>query len=136
MTSLLMQWKGPWTGSSVSGQNAGENSDTDFTKYRYTYTLADAVAVEEDLRKQGIILNTNLVPLSKLVTGMNVEREHGAHNPITNVTSDNRMMAAKIALAHFEEDPVYYYDRLEKAEDQAKEHWRRNGGVPKIFKSK
>lgn len=109
--------------------------DQDDKKYGFKFTLSDAVRVEEEFRKQGIVLDTNVVPLAELVKGMNVEREHGSHNYITNVTYNSRMMSAKIALAHFEEDP-HYYMRLEKMEKEGENHWNRNGGVPKIFKAK
>jgi uncharacterized protein DUF5661 len=48
-------------------------------------------------------------------TGMEVELEHGAHDPQTNVTDDDPVMTGKIALAHLKELPDYY-DRLEQME--------------------
>jgi uncharacterized protein DUF5661 len=55
-------------------------------------------------------------------TGMEVELEHGAHDPQTNVTDDDPVMTGKIALAHLKELPDYY-DRLEQmeAEGEAEE---------------
>jgi uncharacterized protein DUF5661 len=47
--------------------------------------------------------------------GMEVELEHGAHDPQTNVTDDDPVMTGKIALAHLKELPDYY-DRLEQME--------------------
>jgi hypothetical protein len=41
-------------------------------------------------------------------TGLNIELEHGLENPATNVTNDNPMITAKIALAHLNEFPDYY----------------------------
>ena len=43
-----------------------------------------------------------------LLRGMNIEREHGTENPKTNVTNDDIITTAKIALAHLNEYPNYY----------------------------
>jgi hypothetical protein len=43
--------------------------------------------------------------------GMEVELEHGRRDPSTNVTDDDPLATAKIALAHLKELPDYY-DRL------------------------
>jgi hypothetical protein len=57
-------------------------------------------------------------------TGLDVELEHGSHDPATNVTDDDPMMTGKIALAHLKEFPDYY-TRLEKMEEEAKKAHRR-----------
>ena len=44
----------------------------------------------------------------ELLEGMNIELEHGLVNPKTNVTDDDIVMTAKIALAHLNEFPNYY----------------------------
>ncbi|MDD2474189.1 MULTISPECIES: DUF5661 family protein [unclassified Methanoculleus] len=54
--------------------------------------------------------------------GMIVELEHGLRDPATNVTDDDLLLTAKIALAHLNEFPDYY-DRLEKMEDEAEAYW-------------
>jgi hypothetical protein len=54
--------------------------------------------------------------------GMNVELEHGLHDPETNVTGDDLMMTGKIAWAHLKEFPDYY-DRLERMEEEAEAYW-------------
>ncbi len=46
--------------------------------------------------------------LEDLVTGINIELEHGTRNPMTNVTNDNLIVTMKIALAHLNEFPDYY----------------------------
>jgi hypothetical protein len=51
--------------------------------------------------------------------GMDVELEHGRHDPVTNVTDDDPVVTGKIALAHLNEFPDYY-TRLERMEEQAK----------------
>jgi len=46
--------------------------------------------------------------LGDLVTGVNIELEHGVVNPATNVTNNNLILTMKIALAHLNEFPNYY----------------------------
>jgi hypothetical protein len=48
-----------------------------------------------------------------LARGMNVELEHGTRSPRTDVTHDDPVQTAKIALAHLRERPDYY-TRLSK----------------------
>lgn len=42
------------------------------------------------------------------VVGMNIELEHGLVSPATNVTSNDIILTAKIALAHLNEHSKYY----------------------------
>ena len=51
--------------------------------------------------------------------GLDVELEHGLHDPATNVTDDDPITTGKIALAHLNEFPDYY-TRLERMEEEAK----------------
>lgn len=55
--------------------------------------------------------------------GMEVELEHGRRNELTNVTNDDLLMTAKIALAHLNEYPDYY-DRLQIMESEAEGFWK------------
>ena len=55
-------------------------------------------------------------------SGMNVELEHGLHDPATNVTNDDPDVTAKITRAHLNEFPDYY-TRLERMEKEAKRDW-------------
>ena len=55
--------------------------------------------------------------------GMDVELEHGLVDPRTNVTDNDSIMTAKIALAHLNEFPDYY-TRLEKMEEEAEAYWK------------
>jgi hypothetical protein len=50
--------------------------------------------------------------------GMDVELEHGLHDPATNVTGDDPLVTGKIALAHLNEF-ADYYNRLAKMEADA-----------------
>jgi Protein of unknown function (DUF5661) len=57
--------------------------------------------------------------LEQFRSGMDVELEHGRHDPVTNVTDDDPVVTGKIALAHLNEFPDYY-TRLKRMEQQAK----------------
>ena len=46
--------------------------------------------------------------INDFITGYNIELEHGNINPTTNVTNNDPIMTAKIALAHLNEFPDYY----------------------------
>ena len=46
--------------------------------------------------------------LNDFITGINIELEHGLIDPETNVTNNNLLLTAKIALAHLNEFPDYY----------------------------
>lgn len=57
--------------------------------------------------------------LEQFRMGLEVEMEHGLIDPVTNVTGDDLLMTAKIALAHLKEIPDYY-TRLKKMEEEAR----------------
>ena len=52
-------------------------------------------------------------------SGMDVELEHGLHDPATDVTGSDPLVTGKIALAHLKEFPDYY-TRLARMEEEAK----------------
>ena len=58
--------------------------------------------------------------------GMNVELEHGLHDPATNVTDDDPRVTARIALAHLNEF-ADYYTRLAEMEEEARRYWASHG---------
>lgn len=60
--------------------------------------------------------------LEQFRSGMDVEFEHGSHDPQTNVTNDDPITTGKIALAHMKEFPDYY-TRLEEMESEAERFW-------------
>ena len=60
--------------------------------------------------------------LEQFRAGMDVEYEHGSHDPQTDVTGDDPIITGKIALAHMKEFPDYY-ERLERMEEEAKRDW-------------
>lgn len=75
-------------------------------------TLLDA---EKAAQAIGINFATEKFNAYDLMVGMEVELEHGTTNVQTNVTNDDLIMTAKIALAHLRELPDYY-ERLEYME--------------------
>ena len=62
----------------------------------------------------------NQIDLEQFRRGMDVEFEHGAHDPQTDVTHDDPVVTGKIALAHLKEFPDYYV-RLQRMEEEAKQ---------------
>jgi hypothetical protein len=78
------------------------------------FTLSDARAAANAIR-----IDWDIVPFkpADLQKGMNVELEHGTMIPQLNVTNDDPILTAKIALAHLFEEPRYY-DYLEFVEDK------------------
>lgn len=67
------------------------------------YTIQDAVYAASILN----IKFDKFTP-SEFLDGINIELEHGKINPETNVTNDDLIITAKIALAHLNEFPNYY----------------------------
>ena len=67
------------------------------------YNMNDALLVAD-------MLNINFDKFTKeeFLEGLNIESEHGTINPFTNVTNDDIILTAKIALAHLNEYPNYY----------------------------
>ena len=62
------------------------------------------------------------VDLEQFRRGLEVELEHGARDPETNVTNDDLTLTGKIAWAHLKEFPDYY-TRLDKLEAEADRYW-------------
>jgi hypothetical protein len=73
-------------------------------------------------RSIGIDWDTSPFDVEQFRSGMEVEFEHGSHDPQTNVTNDDPILTGKIAWAHLKEFPDYYA-RLEKMEAQAHHYW-------------
>jgi hypothetical protein len=67
----------------------------------------------------GIDWNSAPFGVEQFRMGMEVELEHGRHDPSTDVTGDDPVTTGKIALAHLNEFPDYY-TRLKQMEEQAK----------------
>jgi hypothetical protein len=75
-------------------------------------------------RRVGINWNVSRFDGEQFRMGLDVELEHGRRDPATNVSNDDEITTAKIALAHLNEFPDYY-SRLEKMEDEARRYWSR-----------
>jgi hypothetical protein len=65
---------------------------------------------ENDARYAAKVLNVSFdkFSLEEFLDGINIELEHGTVDPLTNVTDDDLIMTAKIALAHLNEFENYY----------------------------
>jgi hypothetical protein len=80
-----------------------------------TFTTEEALRVAE---KIGIDWADVPFDVEQFRRGMDVELEHGTHDPETNVTDDDPVTTGKIALAHLRELPDYY-TRLDRMEAEA-----------------
>ena len=70
----------------------------------------------------GIDWGTSRFDVEQFRMGMDVELEHGSHDPQTDVTHDDPIVTGKIAFAHMKEFPDYY-ERLERMEAEAERDW-------------
>ncbi len=86
-----------------------------------TFSADEARRVGEEI---GIDWGSAPFDVEQFRMGMDVELEHGLHDPRTNVTDSDPVVTGKIALAHLNEFPDYY-TRLERMEEDAK---REHGG--------
>ena len=78
----------------------------------------------EEAREIGLKLGADLdggpFDVEQFRMGLDVELEHGTHDPETDVTGDDPIVTGKIALAHLREFPDYY-TRLAVMEGEAEE---------------
>ena len=81
-----------------------------------TFTAEQARGVGEAI---GIDWTSAPFDIEQFRRGMDVELEHGTHDPATDVTADDPIVTGKIALAHLNEF-ADYYTRLEHMEAEAK----------------
>ncbi len=79
------------------------------------FTSDDAAAA---LAAAGVDISDELYGLEDVRNGMNVELEHGTRFPDLDVSGDDPVITAKIALAHLREFPDYY-ERLAVLERDA-----------------
>jgi hypothetical protein len=79
---------------------------------------------KEEARSVGTQLGLDWarIDLEQFRQGLEVEFEHGAHDPETDVTGDDLTLTGKIAWAHLKEFPDYY-TRLDKLEAEADAYW-------------
>ena len=69
------------------------------------FAAADARRIGTSI---GIDWESSLFGVDQFLMGLDVELEHGAHDPETNVTNDDELVTGKIAWAHLKELPDYY----------------------------
>ena len=74
------------------------------------------------LDRAGIDISNERYSIEDVAIGMSVEAEHGTRFPDLDVTGDDPVITAKIALAHLREFPDYY-ERLEVMEREAEAFW-------------
>ena len=82
----------------------------------------------EEARRVGdaIGVDWSRFDLEQYRAGMDVEFEHGSHDPQTDVTGDDPILTGKIVLAHMKEYPDYY-ERLARLEAEAEDYWAGRG---------
>ena len=85
------------------------------TQARTSFTKEEALAVAARI---GLVFDEVPFDVEQFRRGMDVELEHGSHDPVTDVTGDDAVTTGKIAWAHLREIPDYY-DRLEAMESEA-----------------
>ena len=85
----------------------------------------------EEARRVAVVLRVDFAAVEfdaeELRHGMQMELQHGRADPDTNVTDDDLVATAKIALAHLNEIPDYY-TRLEAMETAARREWAQKRG--------
>jgi len=80
-----------------------------------SFTTEEARAIGEAI---GIECRNSPYDIDQFLLVMDVELEHGSHDPATNVTNDDPIVTGKIARAHLNEF-ADYYTRLAKMEADA-----------------
>jgi hypothetical protein len=82
--------------------------------------LSDRNISLDEARKIGdqLGIDWSLVDIDQFRRGLEVELEHGATDPETNVTNDDPLLTGKIAWAHLKEIQDYY-TRLDQMEAEA-----------------
>lgn len=83
------------------------------TTVRKHFTTQEAAAIGTRLG-----IDWQAFDVEQFRIGLEVELEHGARDPQTNVTGDDPLMTGKIAWAHLKELPDYY-TRLLRMEQEA-----------------
>ena len=97
--------------------------DTEPMEARRRFTAEEARRIGQAI---GIDWSSSRFDVEQFRMGLDVELEHGLHDPATNVTDDDEMVTGKIARAHLNEFPDYY-TRLERMEAEAERDWAGGG---------
>jgi hypothetical protein len=67
------------------------------------FTAAQARTIGDQLG-----IDWSHIDVEEFRQGLDIELEHGLHDPSTNVTGNDPILTGKIALAHLNEFPDYY----------------------------
>ena len=86
------------------------------------FTADEARAIGTEI---GIDWGDSPFDVDEFRDGLDVELEHGLHDPQTNVSGSDPIVTGKIALAHLKEFPDYY-TRLKKMETEAEAAWAKD----------
>ncbi len=86
------------------------------------HTSFTSEAAREIGERIGIDWSSSRFDVEQFRMGLDVELEHGRHDPETNVSDDDEITTGKIARAHLNEFPDYY-TRLAKMEAEAERYW-------------
>ena len=81
-----------------------------------SFTSDEAKQIGSDI---GVDWSTAAFDVEQFRMGLDVELEHGLHDPVTDVTNNDPVVTGKIALAHLHEFPDYY-TRLARMEEEAR----------------
>jgi len=79
-------------------------------------------------------INFEIIPFEDWLNGLNIELEHGTKFAFSNITNNDLIMTAKIAIAHLLESPNYY-TQLVKMEQKLEDFWK-GKRKPSIFLKK
>lgn len=88
-----------------------------------TYTKDEANVIGQKLG-----IDFEEINLEQFRRGLEVEMEHGSHDPQTNVTNNNELLTGKIAWVHLKEIPDYY-KWLDEMEKEAEEYWENQNSL-------
>jgi len=88
-----------------------------------TYTKDEANVIGQKLG-----IDFEEINLEQFRRGLEVEMEHGSHDPQTNVTNNNELLTGKIAWVHLKEIPDYY-KWLDEMEREAEEYWENQNSL-------
>jgi hypothetical protein len=81
--------------------------------HKRQFSLEEARLIGAQLK-----IDWSQVDLDQFRRGLEIELEHGAMDPETNVTGDDPVLTGKIAWAHLKEIRDYY-TRLDRLEEEA-----------------
>jgi hypothetical protein len=82
------------------------------------FSMEEARSIGTELK-----IDWSQIDLEQFRRGLEVELEHGARDPETNVTGDDLVLTGKIAWAHLKEIRDYYR-RLDLMEAEAEEEFK------------